>query len=227
MCFKPQINSNDHKMSKNQIYEKIQALNEWYTKGYVSYWNVTQKWYLSGRESSKLKKQFSKEQYNHYVNQRLLQIDSLNFFTASYIKTIKSRLKRKGKYNEAMILTNHEFGNMVNSFLVKRMHMDGIPAFWPEANIFHDPDMSDSAYIEWHKNRITLLDDNKAKYKVFYGEVGDSQNSNPDGHGDYHIVEIAFLNQSDGWKINNIEIKEQTREQAEKFYNENIKRRGF
>lgn len=214
---------------KDNIFILIKSLDSWYKQGYIIYWNVTEKWYLKGENNEALKEKYSPEEYNTYVTERIKAVDTLEMFTSTYLQKILPRLDRDDKYNEVMILTNHSFGNMVRAFLVHREHMDGIPAFWPEWNIFMEGNsgMSDSEYIEWHKERITIYNSDKATYKVFYGEIGDSQNSNAGGHGDFHILKIQFIKEMGQWKIEDIEIEEQTEEQATEFYEENVERRGY
>jgi len=208
---------------KDEIYSIVKTIDDWYTIGYIKYWNVTNKWYIKGAESGLLKKKYTVENYNNYVIERIKSIDTLGVLTDNYYQDLLMRLNRTGKFNEAMILTNHQYGDMVRSFLVERRYMDGIPAFWPEENIFADENenLSDSEYIEWHKERIIVDSINKAVYKIFYEEVGDSHND------DYHLLKIYFMKESGQWKIDDIIIEEQTKEEATKFYNENVERRGY
>lgn len=209
---------------KGQIYLTIEQLNQWYNIGYVIYFNVTKKWYLRGTNSSELKEKYTKDEYNNYVVDRIKHMDSLGILTSRYYDTLQNRLNRTEKFNEAMAFTNHQFGNMIRSFLVERQSMDGIPAFWPEANIFYEATskMSDSAYIDWHKERININSENKAIYKVFYGEIGFSQYSE-----DYQLFKMFFVKEDGIWKIDNMVIEEQTKEEATKFYEENVDRRGY
>ena len=210
-------------LEKDKIYSVLKIMDNWYTVGYVKYWNITNKWYIKGNKSDQIKKEYNIENYNDYVIERIKAVDTLGILTDNYYQTLLARLSKTGKFNEAMILTNHQYGDMVRSFLVERRYMDGIPSFWPEENIFAEENesLSDSDYIEWHKERITINTIDIATYKVFYEEVGDSHND------DYQLLKIVFLKEDGQWKIDNMFIEEQTKEDAIKFYDENVERRGY
>jgi len=216
-------------LEKERIYNIIKTIDNWYNMGYIRFENYTETWHIKGKNSNELKKNYSKENYTKYVIDRITKIDTLNLLTNTYYQTLLKRLDRNDEFNEAMILTNNKFGNMINSFLVQRSRMDGIPAFWPEANIFleSNKNMSDSDYVEWHKERINIDNTNSAVYKIFYGEIGFSQGTAEGGHGDYHLFKIVFLKEDGQWKIDNMFIEEQTKEDAIKFYDENVERRGY
>ena len=219
----------ENNLEKERIYNIIKTIDDWYKKGYVGYEDYTEAWYIDGENSSELKKIYSKENYTKYVVDRIKNIDTLNLFTDTYYQTLLKRLDRNDEFNEAMILTCHRFGNMIKSFLVQKAWMDGISAFWPEENIFEESNknMSDSDYVEWHKERINIDNTNSAVYKIFYGEIGFSQGTAEGGHGDYHLFKIVFLKEDGQWKIDNMFIEEQTKEDAIKFYDENVERRGY
>jgi len=219
----------ENNLEKNNIYSTIKSLDDWYKTGYVRFENYTKTWHIKGEKSSELKKKYSRENYNQYVIERIKNIDSLKIFTNEYYQTLLKRISRNDNFNEAMVLTDNMFGNMINSFLVRKSRMDGISAFWPEENIFEDTnmEMSDAEYIKWHKDRIILGNSNSATYKIFYGEIGFSQGTSEGGYGDYHLFKINFIKEDGQWKIDNILIEEQTKEEATKFYDENLERRGF
>lgn len=215
-------------LDKDEIFATIDSLNDWYVMGYLRYDDFNHLWHLKGDNAFELKKEYSQDNYVNYVIERINSIDSLGIFTNRYMEVFQKRLQRNDKFNEAMILTDHNFGNMINSFLVKRNYMDGIPAFWPEENIFEETNlrMSDLDYVNWHKDRI-LVNNDSATYKIFYGEIGLSQGSSYNSHGDYHLFVIKFLKENGAWKIDNMYIKEQSKEEALKFYDENVKRQGY
>ena len=219
----------ENDLEKDKIYTIINLLDNWYKNGYVRYEDYTQTWHLKGENSSELKKKYSKENYNQYVIERIKNINSLNLVTDKYYQSLIKRLNRNDDFNEAMILTNNAFGNMVNSFLVRTSRMDGIPTFWPEENIFANTnsEMSDSDNIEWHKERINVENNNSSVYKLFYGEIGSSQGTAEGGHGDYHLFKIMFVKEDGQWKIDDIVIEEQTKDEAIKFYDKNVERRGY
>lgn len=216
---------NEQDQDKYKVYETIRMVDKWYKEGYVHYWNVREKWYLNGENSEDLTKKYTPKNYSQYASERILAMDSLGILTDDYNNILKERLNRSGNFNETMILTNHKYGDMVNSFLVERNFMDYLAVMWKEGPPFAEfnSELTDSAYIEWHLDRITIFENDKAEYKVLYTELGDVQ----DIYGDYEMFKIIVIKEKGAWKIDNMRIEFKSKEETIDFYNRNLELRGY
>lgn len=154
------------------------------------------------------------------TKRKLTDLEAKGFCTDNYISRLGKRITSGEIMNPGMLLTGHEWGDNVSGLLAETLHFDHLPIFDTEGYnpVFTENEKLSSEEIDaWHKRRITFSDDTTAFYTLIYTEIGISITERQ-----YAFFIIRLKKVKNAWKIDDIVIKKDTRENILALYDKSM-----
>jgi len=217
----------DEKMEKDKIYVVLQQLDSFYqSDGYIinksSYppfdWTVS---------TSAIVKNYGKidladNNVMYLTKQKLKVLEGLKLCSSKYLSELNTRVSNNKALSLGTLLVNHAYSNFISALLAQKSSFDYYP---PNSNpdgptdsiLLKNESLSAAEVDAWHKRHINLTDDNHAIYKVMYTEVGLSVNDRANA-----FFNVALVKEDNGWKIDDISIKEVSESEMLAFWKKSM-----
>ncbi len=143
--------------------------------------------------------------------------------TDSYLSRIDERISKDRTVNFGIALTDHEWGDNLSGTMADPTYLDYLPRFDAEG---YNPILAENEKLTpgqidaWHKARIVFGDDTTAAYTLLYTEVGLAARERELA---FFVIKLAKT--PNGWKIDDIAIKEDTKQNILSFYEKSMESR--
>jgi hypothetical protein len=212
-------------VEKEAIYSIIQQLHDWYVSEnflIVKVKNATTPWAIERLPgySGNVIFPLNGEAIYKLVERKISELADNGLCHPDFIETLRQRLdENRHESHLGMILSNHEWGDNLRDMMASKDFLDYLPSFDAEGNnpVFErNATFSDEKVKDWHKNRITIINDKNAEYNVLYTEVGLAVESREKA-----FFTLSFFQSNDVWRINDISIVEVNRQTLIEFYEKN------
>jgi len=183
---------------KDELYNVINNLNKTYLETnkeiFYTKWDGYE-WFIT-RDGERDYESIEEKTRLNYIEKGFNSNEFKNFLTFNYYNRLLAFKKSlKDPVNIGYLMTEHEIGKTLLYILSDR---DDLNCFNEDIN--QDPSryMSEQDYINYHKARIHIINENKAVYKNLDAEVSLAKN--------FDVIYFLFVKENDKWLLDGIEI---------------------
>ncbi len=152
-----------------------------------------------------------------YSQEKLAELKRKHVCTDRYISVLEGRISTGATLNPGMLLTGHEWGDNLSGLMADATFLDYLPSFDAEGSnpVFAENEkLGEKEIDDWHKRRIEVSDENTASYILLYPEIGIAVKER-----ELAFFAIRLKKEVEGWKVDDISIKEDSRKNILAFYN--------
>jgi len=183
---------------KDELYNVINNLNKTYLETnkeiFYTKWDGYEMYVINEgeRDIIKVEESFRLKTIETGIN----NIDLIGILSNEYyLNIIDFKKTLKDPINLGYLFTRHEVGKSLLSILSERYFLNCF-----DEDINQDPSryMSEKDYINYHKARIHIVNENKAIYKNLDAEVSLEKN--------FDVIYFLFVKENDKWLLDGIEI---------------------
>jgi hypothetical protein len=213
-------------IEKEAIYLLLEKFDSFYLSGHLCHeYEPNDEWVFYSNSSQKFEYPNTFDGYRQHLKYKLKELRKNEIFTNDFLSLITNRYDSDTSIiNMGILFTDNEYGDYISNILVPRNRMDYLVDNSPEFNPFEEVNakLTNEEFIEWQKNRINIISNNHAEFKVLYTEVGF-----PYIERSYNFVITKFIKENENWKINDIRIQEATHDEMINFYKSQVEMRGY